>query len=90
MLVIVAHRQQAAMDNGMQRLDAAVHHLRKAGDLRNILHGEARVAQRLGRAAGRDQLDAALRQRRREFDNTRFVGHRKQRPTNDHIRHNIP
>jgi hypothetical protein len=33
MLGIVAHREQAAVDLGVQRLDPPVHHLGKAGKL---------------------------------------------------------
>ena len=61
------------MHLGVQRLDAAVHHFGKAGQVGNIHDGQARVAQRLGRAAGRDQFDAMLAQRLSQFDEPRFV-----------------
>ena len=62
-LRVVADREQAAMHLRMQRLDPAVHHLGKAGQLGDIDHREAGIAERLGGAAGRDQLDAVAGQR---------------------------
>ena len=55
---IVADREQAAMHRRMQRLDPAVHHFGKAGQIADVEHFETGVAQRLARAAGRDELDA--------------------------------
>jgi|GEM_PF-6315782 len=78
MLGVVAHREQAAVDHRVQRLDAAVHHLREAGKVADVLHGQAGVAQRLGGAAGRDELDALVGQRAGEIDDSRLVGHGQQ------------
>ena len=52
--------EQAAVDLGVQGLDAAVHHLGKAGEL--VDHGDrdAGLLQNAGSAAGRDDLDAEL------------------------------
>ena len=44
MVGIVAHRQQAAMHLGMQRLDAAVHHFGEAGEVGNLAHRQAGIA----------------------------------------------
>jgi hypothetical protein len=77
-VLVVADRQQAAMDFGMQGLDPAVHHLGRAGELRHVDHGEAGLGQRLGGAAGRHQLDAALGERARETDEVGLVGDREQ------------
>ncbi|MNL71690.1 hypothetical protein D3C87_1968870 [compost metagenome] len=49
MLLVVADREQAAMNAGMQGLDAAVHDFGKAGDFGNI--GD-RNASRLDGAMG--------------------------------------
>ena len=76
---IVADREQPAMDRGMQRLDPAVHHFRKAGEIGDVEHGQAGLRQRLARTAGRDQLDSALRQRPREIHEAGLVGNGKQR-----------
>jgi hypothetical protein len=37
----VAHAQQAAMHQRVQRLDPAVHHLRETGELGHVLHRQA-------------------------------------------------
>ena len=71
---IAAHRQQAAMDRRMQRLDPAVHHFGKSGEIADVEHGEPGVAQGLARAAGRNQLDAVAGQRAGEVDDAGFVG----------------
>ena len=73
-LRVVAHRQQSAMHRRMQRLDAAVHHLGKAGEIADVEHGQAGIAQRFARAAGRDQLDAMAGERAGKLDNAGFVG----------------
>ncbi len=86
-LGIVAHSQQAAVNQRVERLDPAVHHLGKAGDLRNVLHRQAGIADRLCRAAGRDQLHAHARKGRSQFDNTALVGHRKECPPDRHRAH---
>ena len=42
---------------GMERLDAAIHHLGEAGDVRHVDDRQAGVGQRPGGAAGRHQLE---------------------------------
>ena len=74
----VAARQQAAMHLGVQRLDAAVEHFGKAGDLGHLGHGQALVGQQLGGAAGGNQLDAQRVQGLGEFDDAGFVGDGEQ------------
>ena len=71
---VVAHRQQAAMDRRMQRLDPAVHHLRESSEIADVEHGEPGVAQNLARAAGGNQLDAVAGQRASEVDDAGLVG----------------
>ncbi len=74
----VAHAKQAAVDNRMQGLDPAVHHLGKLGQVRDVLDRDARRRDgRLG-AAGRDQLDARLVQHLGRLDEARLVGDRQQ------------
>ena len=72
---IVADGEQAAMHRRMQGLDAAVHHLRKAGQVGDVEDGEAGLAQRFARAAGRNELDAVAGERAGELDNPGLVGH---------------
>ncbi len=71
---VAAHRQQAAMDRRMQRLDPAVHHLGKTGEIADVEHVEPGVAQGLARAAGGNQLDAVAGQRAGKVDDAGFVG----------------
>jgi hypothetical protein len=70
---IVADGEDAAVDAGMQRLDPAVEHLRKAGNFRNVAHGQSGVGQRLARAAGRNQLDLKRGQTMSQLDQSRLI-----------------
>src|SRR3546814_11178063 len=60
---VVAHREDTAVHGRVQSLDAAVHHLGKAGEVGYIENIVPRLAQRLGGAAGRHQLDAVTDER---------------------------
>jgi hypothetical protein len=75
------------MDLGVQRLDAAVHHLGKAGEIGDVHHRQPGFAQRLGGAAGRDQFDAVARERLAEFDEAGLVRHRKEGAGDLHVGH---
>ena len=68
----------------MQRLHAAVEHLGEAGVAADLGDREARLAQALGGAAGRQELDAAAPPGRlREFDEAGFVGNADSRRLRD-------
>ncbi len=71
---VAANGEQAAMHGRMQRLDPAVHHFRKAGDVGYFGDGEAGSGQRHSCAAGRNELDAVVGQRARKLDQAGFVG----------------
>ena len=72
----VSAGEKASVDARVQRLDAAVHHLGKAGEVVDGAHRYAGVCKRLGGAAGRDDLDAELvDQRAAELDDAGLVGH---------------
>ena len=75
----VAAREQAAVDRRVQRLDAAVEHLREAGVLGDLGHRQAGAGEQLRGAAGREQLDAERRQLARELDDAGLVGDGNQR-----------
>ena len=77
-LLVAADRQQAAVHLRVQRLDAAVHHLGKAGELGDVEHLEPGVVERLGGAAGGDELDAVAGERLGEIDEAGLVGDRQQ------------
>ena len=79
MLGRVAVGEDAAVDDGVQRLDPPVHHLGKAGEVRHIFHRQAGVGDRLAGAAGRDQLDAKANQRGGRLNQAGLVGHGNQR-----------
>ena len=82
MLLVAADVKQAAMDAGVQGLDTAVEHLRKAGQLAHVFDGEAGLAQCARRSAGGDQLHAKAGQRLGKFHQAGFVGHAEQCPPN--------
>jgi hypothetical protein len=77
--LVVADRQQPRVQARVQRLDAAVHHLRKAGEVLDRADLEARVGERGGGPAGRHELDAEAGEAAREVDDAAFVGDRQQR-----------
>ena len=78
-LGIAAHRQQAAVHLGVQRLDPAIHHLGEAGEVGHLGDVEPFGDERFARAAGRDEGDAVRREAAREVDEARLVGDGEQR-----------
>ena len=63
----------------VQRLDAAVHHLGKAGEVGDVADLEPGRGDRLRGAAGGDQLDAVLCERPGELDQAGLVGNGQRR-----------
>ena len=61
----------------MQRLDAPIQHFREPSQLGNIFHGNARIAQQLGRTAGRNEFDAELGKFAGKINQSGFVGNAK-------------
>ena len=59
LIVGAAPAEQAAVHARMQRLEAAVHQLGKAGVVRHFAHRQAGIEQQPRGAAGGQQLDAA-------------------------------
>jgi hypothetical protein len=84
---VVAHCEQAAMDQRVERLDPPVHHLGKAGHVGYVLHVEPRIAHRARGSARGNQLDSGLGQLRAEVRQTALVGHREQCPPDRHVGH---
>ena len=76
----VAHAQEAAVHHRVQGLDPAVHHLRKAGQVRDVLHGQPCSGDARPGAARRHQLHAPFGQGPGGLDQPRLVGHRDQGP----------
>ena len=58
MLLVAAHVENAAVHFGVQCLDAAVEHLGEAGEVGDLAHGEAGIAQGAGGATGRNEFSA--------------------------------
>ena len=71
---VAADGEDAAGDLGMHGLHAAVQHFGKAGDLGNILHAYAGLANEARGAAGGDQFRSQSRQTARKIDNSGFIG----------------
>jgi hypothetical protein len=59
-IVDAATAEEPAVNLRMQRLDPAVHDLRKAGVCGHLLHRDALLLQQRGGAAGGEQLYTAL------------------------------
>ena len=74
-VVDAAPPQDAAVDLRVKRFHPAVHHLRKAGVIRDLGDGYAVVGQQFRRSAGGEYLDPALGEGLGEGEQARFVGH---------------
>ncbi len=72
--------KDAAVDLRVEGDDPVIENGWHAGDVVDRDHGDARVGDRLGRAAGGNELDAAPLQLAREVDDPGLVVHREQRP----------
>ena len=58
-LFVRSPRQNAAVDLWMQRLDTAIHHFWKAGNLRHVDDGHARIGERARGTAGGHEFEPA-------------------------------
>src|SRR5580704_15568868 len=70
---ILAAMQDSSMHLGMQSFYPAIEHLRKSGELGNVFHGDAGIAQQFGGAAGRDQYHAQVGEFAGELDQPGFI-----------------
>ncbi len=82
---VVVSAENAAVDLRMERLYAAVHHFGKAGVVGDVAHREAEPFDKLARAAGAEEFDAARREPASKHVETRFITHADQSPTNRRI-----
>ena len=71
--VMVPPGEDTAVHQGMQCLDAAVHHLGEPRDLGDADDGEACLLQNLRSAARGDEIESPARQRGSELDQAGFV-----------------
>jgi hypothetical protein len=79
-LGVVAHGEQAGVELGVQRLDAAVHDLRKAGEIVDRADVQAGGLELARGTPGRHDLDVELGQPTGEVDDAALVGDRQQGP----------
>ena len=79
-LGVAADVEEAAVDAGVERFDAAVEHFGEAGEVADVLDGEAGFAEGAGGAAGGDELDAEAGERFGEIDEAGLICHAEQRP----------
>ena len=77
-LGVAANVEQAAVNPGVQRFDAAVEHLGEAGEFADVLDGEAGLAQGRGGAAGGDKFDAESGERAGKLHKAGLVGDAEQ------------
>ena len=70
----VAAGEDAAEDERVQRLDAAAKNVGELGDVRNLDHGHARVAEHLRRAGAGKDLPAEFDEAFAEFESAGLVG----------------
>ena len=79
-LGVAAPGEEAAVDGRVQRFHAPVHHLRIAGQLGDIAHGDPGFREHARRSAGRNEFDAARDEGSGERDEARLVGNGQERP----------
>ena len=84
-LRVVAQREQPGVELRVQGLDPPAHDLGEAREVLDRADLEPGLAQRGGRAARGDQLDAERREPARELDDARLVRHRQQRAPHPHL-----
>ena len=73
------------MNFRVQRFDAAVHDLGEARVARHFCDGYAVAGEKLCGAAGREDLDGAVRECLRKFDESRLVGDGQQRAADRNV-----
>jgi hypothetical protein len=76
--------QEAPVDPRMEGFDPPVEHLGKAGDVRDFPNRDGAVPEKLGGAAGRENLDAKPGQGLGERDDAGLVVNADQRPPDLH------
>ena len=82
---IVPDMQDAPVDFRVKGLHPPIHHLRKAGKLGDVFHRNTCIAQQLGRASSRDQLDFQAGQFGGKLNNPSLIGNAQNSALN--LRH---
>ena len=83
-LRIITAKKEAAMDFGMQGLDASAEHFGPTGKFGDVFNGDVVFAKQLGGAAGREDFDFKRREATGKIDDTVFVENAEQRPLYGH------
>ena len=78
MFGVAANVQDAAVDLGMEGLDAAIEHLREPSQFGDVEDGEALFAEGAGGAAGRDKCHAKAREVTGEVDQSGLISDAEQ------------
>lgn len=81
---VVPALEQAAVDFRVERLEPTVKKLGRTGELRDVDHGQASLAQYGGSAAGREQLHAHVVEFFGKFSEASFIGNREKGAGNGH------
>lgn len=79
-LGVATDAEEAAMDLGVERLDASVEALGRSGVVRNINDGKTSLAKLLGGAAGREQLHILGGEEGGKLDDASLIRHRDESP----------
>ncbi len=74
LIIDAAATQDAAMDKGMQGLDPARHHFRKAGVVRDLSDRDPLGRQKAGGTTGGQDLNSTVRKGTGEIDQAGLVG----------------
>ena len=77
-LRVIAPRQDAPMNGGVQGLHPALQHLGKARNVRHVGHGQAGVGERARGAAGRNQLEPARREAAGDIHDAGLIGNAQE------------
>jgi hypothetical protein len=87
MFLIAPLVQDAPVDTGVQRLHAAIQHLREAGEIGNIAYHKPGIPQGPRRTAGRDKLHVHAAQLPGEIGQARLIRNTQKGPLNPLVFH---
>ena len=80
-LGVATDAEKAAMDLGVERLDASVEALGRSSVIRNINDGKTSLTELLGGAAGREQLHVLGGEEGGKLDDASLIRHRDESPS---------
>jgi hypothetical protein len=83
-LSVVAAKEEAAVDFGMEGFDPPAEHFGPSGKFGDISNGDAIFAKQLGGAAGREDFDSKVSEVTGKINDAGFVEDAEQRPLYGH------